>query len=574
MARPAEAVAPGSLVLGRYRPIRPLGTGGSGSVWLAREEPTGQDVALKIIPREGNAASRAEREAATAARLRHERCLRAHALARDTSHVYIVYEYVAGRTLREAMRAGDVDDAIVLEAAAQILEGLAYAHAQKVVHRDVKPANVLLEDTQGVSVKILDFGLALMHEQEALTAAGDIPGTLAYMSPERLRGETAGAASDIWAVGVLMWEALAGEHPFWGGTLLETARRIETGAPSLREARPDLPRPIVACVERALAVEPERRPSAAVLASRLRQAPGARRAPRPSARPRLRVRRLDVRTNPLTRRSLPAAAAGLFAGFAAAALPFWPEGWAPALGLLAAGLALVSKRAGLAFALAVPILPLGNYALGLALAYSLLAALWLRFSWAEPRSGLFLVIGPLLAPLGLIGFLPVAGQVVRSPLRRAVQVGAAVLAAAAVAAIDRLSDLGIAATDRPLMAASAVGSALVADPLVVTQAVALAAAAVVLPFARARGSWAALGYCVFVLTLVLAPAPGLQPLPVVLATCLTAAGLALEPYVKRRRDGATAPPEAAVEPVTGEPPEQTTRVNRPAAPARPAAGGG
>jgi hypothetical protein len=573
MARPAEAVAPGSLVLGRYRPIRPLGTGGSGSVWLAREEPTGQDVALKIIPREGNAASRAEREAATAARLRHERCLRAHALARDGSHVYIVYEYVAGRTLREAMRAGDVDDVTALEAAAQILEGLAHAHAHKVVHRDVKPANVLLEDTQGVSVKILDFGLALMHEQETLTAAGDIPGTLAYMSPERLRGETAGAAADVWAVGVLMWEALAGEHPFWGGTLLETARRIETGAPSLREVRPDLPRPIVACVERALAVEPERRPSAAVLASRLRQTPGARRAPRPSARPRLRLR-LDVRTSPLALRSLPAAAAGVFAGFVAATLPFWPDGWAPALGLLAAGLALTNERAGLAFALTVPILPLGNYALGLALAYSLLAALWLALSWAEPRSGLFLVLGPLLAPLGLIGFLPVAGQVVRSPVRRAAQVGAAVLAAAAVAAIDRLSDLGIEATDKPLQAASAVGSALVADRLVVTQAVALAAAAVVLPLARGRGSWAALGYGAFVLALVLVPAPGLRPLPVVLATCLTAAGLALEPYVKRWRDGATAAPGAAVKAVAEELPEQTTRVDRPPTPARPAAGGG
>src|SRR5438445_351432 len=130
----------------------------------------GRRGALKIVPREGTIGSRAEREAAAAARLRHPRCLRAHALARDAGHVYIVYEYVAGRTLREAMRAGEIDDAAALEAAAQVLEGLAHAHAHGIVHRDVKPANVLLADGGGISVKLFDFGLALMREEQSLTA--------------------------------------------------------------------------------------------------------------------------------------------------------------------------------------------------------------------------------------------------------------------------------------------------------------------------------------------------------------------------------------------------------------------
>ena len=153
-------------------------------------------------------------------------------------HVYIVYDYVPGRTLREAMRAGEVGDDTAIEAGAQILEGLANAHRHGIVHRDVKPANMLLAEGPTVQVKLFDFGLAVMHEDDTLTAVGDIPGTLAYISPERLRGDPARPSADVWAVGVLLWEALAGTHPFWGGSLLDTARRIEVGAPSLATVRP------------------------------------------------------------------------------------------------------------------------------------------------------------------------------------------------------------------------------------------------------------------------------------------------------------------------------------------------
>ena len=185
----ALALAPSELVAGRYRPLRPLGSGGSGSVWLARDERTGLDVALKIVPREGRAATRAEREALAAARLRHERCLRAYALERDSRNVYIAYEYVPGQTMREALRAGELNDAAAVEIAAQVLEALAHAHGRGIVHRDVKPSNVLVAEGEAVSVRLLDFGLAQLAEEEPLTATGDVPGTLAYVSPERLRGE-------------------------------------------------------------------------------------------------------------------------------------------------------------------------------------------------------------------------------------------------------------------------------------------------------------------------------------------------------------------------------------------------
>src|SRR5439155_1282084 len=107
------------LVLGRYRPLRPLGSGGSGSVWLVRDERSARDVALKVVPREGKAGSRAEREVEAATRLRHPRCLRALALERDDRHVYVAYEYVPGRTLRQALRYGELDDTTAVEAAAR-----------------------------------------------------------------------------------------------------------------------------------------------------------------------------------------------------------------------------------------------------------------------------------------------------------------------------------------------------------------------------------------------------------------------------------------------------------------------
>src|SRR4051795_8958016 len=250
---PTAAVAQ-ELILGRYRPVRPLGSGGMGHVWLARDERSGLDVALKIVPREGKAGHHPGRDARAAAALRHRRCQRILALAHDSSHVYIAYEYVPGRTMREALRAGAIDDRAALEVAAQVAEALAHAHGRGIVHRDVKPSNVLLAQHVGaeadeIDVRLLDFGLAQMAEFDTLTGLGDVPGTLAYIAPERLQGLTATESADVWGVGVLLWEALAGEHPFWGGDLVETSRRIQQGAPPLETMRPDLPRHLLDTVD-------------------------------------------------------------------------------------------------------------------------------------------------------------------------------------------------------------------------------------------------------------------------------------------------------------------------------------
>jgi serine/threonine-protein kinase len=540
----ALALSVPELVLGRYRPLRMLGSGGTGSVWLARDETNGLDVALKIVPREGKAASRAEREAEAAARLRHPRCIRAYDFANDGRNVYIAYEYVAGRTLREAIRAGDVNDAVAVETAAQILDGLAHAHAQGIVHRDVKPSNVLLADGPELSVRLIDFGLARIKEAETLTAAGDVPGTLAYISPERLKGASGSPAADVWGVGVLLWESLAGYHPFWTSSLIETAKAIERGAPPLHSVRPDLPKALHAFVDRALAVDPFRRPRARELAEALRQA----RLLRPRAKGRgTAARKPPTRRIAPVRLAIPGGAARLgAAGLAAVTaaggatlLPFYPGGFAPALAAVAAVLAYARPRLGLAVALAVPVLPLGNVSLGLALLYAALAAVWLALMWGEPRGGLLFVLGPLLAPLGALGLLPLAVQGLRAPWRRALQTAAGVLAGAVVVGVRRAPlpftgdapplGLGIAGSTRPGFVAEELWRTLQANQAVGIEALALAAVAVAIPYARSRGRWgiAALGVVMLALTLLSVPAAA--ALPLVVAAWVTCAALALQP---------------------------------------------
>jgi len=516
MAQPALSLPASAPVLGRYHPIRPLGSGGSGSVWLAHDEVTGLEVALKIVAREGRAAARAEREAEAASRLRHPYCLRSYELGHDSRHVYIVYEYVPGRTLREAMRAGAVDDATAVEAAAQILEGLAHAHARGIVHRDVKPANVILVEGDEVSVRILDFGLAVMDHVDTLTASGDVPGTLAYVPPERLAGEDASPASDVWAVGVLLWEALAGGHPFWKSSLLDAAKAIQAGAPGLATVRPDLPKPLTGAVDRALALDPEDRPTAAELAETLRGA-ARRRTPKAAT---FKCQALALE------RWAGAGLTGLAAGLGAAALPFYPAGWPYALALAAVALAALRPRLGLAAALAVPLLPLGNVSLGLAIAYAVAAAAWLALFAREPAWGALPALGPLLGPLGALVLAPAAALRLRSPLRRAMVAGATVLAAALAAGLRSSPfpltgeqpplGLGIAGSDDAGAAAAALLRALEAHPGVVLAAATLAVGAALLPLALARGRWAVAGLGAALVAVLLLPAPEIGALPVVL----------------------------------------------------------
>jgi hypothetical protein len=484
------------------------------------DELSGEKFALKIIPKEGRAAPRAEREAEAATTLRHPHCLRAYGLETDDKHLYIPYEYVPGDTLRQALRTHQLGDEGAVEAAAQVLEGLAFAHARGIVHRDVKPSNVLLAQDDKVSVRLFDFGLALMADADTLTAVGDVPGTLAYISPERLHGEEAGPAADVWAVGVLLWEALAGHHPFWRTSPLETGEEIKTGAPSIREARPDLPDGLIASVDAALSVDPELRPAASTLAVDLRDAWQERVRRRVPARTRA---RLDRRK--LVERVAPPALAGVAVGWIASALPFYPAYWPGLLAALAAAVSLVRPRLGLAFALAVPVFPLGNVSSGLAVLYAAVALCWFAVSWRDARWGLLFCSGMVLGPLALLGLAPLVALQARGFVRRFLQAGAAVLFAGAFAAIRGVPvpfadasapSLGIAGSEHPVAVAQAIWAWLLAVPALGLEALVLAAAAALIPLA-VRGSDLTIAmFAAAVLTATLVTAPASSALPLVL----------------------------------------------------------
>ena len=512
-----------------------------GQVWLARDERNGRDVALKIVAREGKSGSRAEREARAAAALRHDRCQRVISLARDASHVYIAYEYIPGRTLREALRGGALTDRDALEVAAQIAEALRHAHKRGIIHRDVKPANILLAESDEIDVRLLDFGLAQMEEFDTLTALGDIPGTLAYISPERLQGLPATTAADIWAVGVILFEALAGEHPFWGGDLVETSRRIQAGAPDLRVLRPDLPEHVRQVVASALTVNPQRRPAAGTLADELRAAPkrvrrrgsGSNSGSGAPAMSGLRLRK-DV----LTERVLPAALAGLATGWVASRLPFYPPNATVGLAGTAAVLGFTAPRAGLAFTLVAAFFPLANISLGLGLLFAAVGIVWLALTWRDPRAGLAVAAGPILGAVAALALIPLALQFVHGRVRRGLQAGAAVLLAALVAGLGHARlpfesslaplGLGISGSTRPGAVADAFWRQLAAHPTLLAEAVVLAVAAALLPSIRGRGPWAAaqFGALLLVATGIIAPHAAL--LPLVAAAWVTAGFLAVE----------------------------------------------
>jgi eukaryotic-like serine/threonine-protein kinase len=259
--------------IGRYRVDGTIGQGGMGQVFAAWDERLDRPVAIKVLPdarsNDGSARARFWREARALATLDHPGIVRVFDFGEtDDGALYLVMERVFGAPLTaHHPRLETVADA--MRALATIADALASAHAAGIVHRDLKPTNLLISELG--ATKVIDFGIAraLADTDPTLTATGAAIGSPAYMSPEQVRGEPIGPASDVFSLGIVVFELLAGRRPFASPTPYATAIQIaHANRPSLFALRPDLPHDVAALVERMLAPEPDHRPAdAAALAA-------------------------------------------------------------------------------------------------------------------------------------------------------------------------------------------------------------------------------------------------------------------------------------------------------------------
>jgi eukaryotic-like serine/threonine-protein kinase len=281
--------ATGSLVLGRYRLDERLGAGGFGVVWRAHDELLHREVAVKRIsqPLDGDG-ERATREALAAARLSHPAIVALYEACAAADAFYLISELVHGQTLAQLIAADALADEEVLEIGVALSGALAHAHSRGVIHRDIKPQNVLVpdpvSDPSGPTVsmcaaKLTDFGGARLAGEDALTRTGDVLGTLAYMAPEQSEGEEAGEAADLYSLALVLYEALCGVNPVRGATPAATVRRMGRQLAPLERSRRDLSRRLTRALDRALAPEPADRGTLEELRLALEaalQAPGRR----------------------------------------------------------------------------------------------------------------------------------------------------------------------------------------------------------------------------------------------------------------------------------------------------------
>ncbi|MEO8093016.1 MAG: serine/threonine-protein kinase [bacterium] len=436
----------GELVMDRFRLRERIGSGGMGTVYRAFDERLQRDVAVKEVM--VGDPDRVMREAQAAARLNHPGIVTLYEMGVEGHRALLVSELVAGSTLDELARDGDLCDRDVAELGADICEALEHAHSNGVVHRDVKPQNVIARDDDGAGrrAKLMDFGIASLAGSATLTATGEVVGTLAYMSPEQAEGKPAADSSDTYSLALTLYECWAGLNPVRRDTPAHTARELGNPLPSLSQQRPDLPRSLAATVDRCLQPDAGRRPSLAELrgslegavprldaryavpaplASEPRTGPGWHRpdAPRLGVAAGL-VAAIALAAGPLGRPGLAVVAAILVIPallFASSPARIALPGLAVALGAVSAGAAYPAAAAS------IERTPIARFALGaLGWCWLLSASVALAIAppaglvdpppggWDTTASATFdSLISPLLEPTALLGMVAFgAGSVV------------------------------------------------------------------------------------------------------------------------------------------------------------------
>ena len=280
-----DTLGPGQIVL-HYKILEKIGTGGMGEVYRAEDLRLGRHVAIKLLSfdrtdDEENARQRLIREARSASLLSHPNIVTIHTIEQAKQRDFIVMELIEGESLAAILHRGNLEFAQVLDIGAQVADALAAAHSIGIIHRDIKPGNILV--TSRGRVKVLDFGLAkitsnaLAHmETSDLTQTGTLLGTVSYMSPEQTRGEELDAGSDIFSLGTVLYEAATGKLPFNSASILATMHDIATAIPPRPSAVvSDIPSGFDEILNTVLSKQKEQRCSASELAESLRRLQGS-----------------------------------------------------------------------------------------------------------------------------------------------------------------------------------------------------------------------------------------------------------------------------------------------------------